>query len=138
MTIPEWIWPLLGTLVSGAVGGGIVALVGASMESKREHARWIRQERYQALFDYLELVDAAWYGKKMKLPHITEVDALRKMQSVASRVGLVGGLRMKEHAEELQEAVASFVLGTEGSGPQFDAARLAYVEATRKVLGITG
>lgn len=53
--LPAWVWTIAAALLTGAVGGGVVALIGGAVESRRIHARWRRERRAEAYLDFYKL-----------------------------------------------------------------------------------
>jgi hypothetical protein len=52
---PEWVWTIGTSLLTGAVGGAVVALIGGAVESRRIHVRWRRERRAEAYLDFYKL-----------------------------------------------------------------------------------
>lgn len=90
--MPDWIWPLLAALITGAVGGGIVSLIGQGIESSRGKKAWRRERQYQTYLDFLNATDQLndMSNQKTK-PTEDEFDvALNKAREITTALELLG------------------------------------------------
>jgi len=84
--------PVLSLLV-GALGAALIGLLGAWIQSRREHARWIREQRFDAYRDFFRVAE--------RLAQIPDVDIedgeqefMDRFRSAIGTVRLVGPERV--------------------------------------------
>ncbi|MDO7881780.1 hypothetical protein [Antiquaquibacter soli] len=86
--------PLLSLLV-GALGAALIGLLGAWIQSRREHFRWVREVRMDAYRGYLS------WAERMPRDEVTEeeyADYLQDLAAALSAVLLVGPKTVAEAA----------------------------------------
>jgi len=54
-TIDPWV-----TLLVGALGAALLGLLGATIASRREHAKWVREQRMEAYRGFLRATETVW------------------------------------------------------------------------------
>jgi len=96
--------PLLSLLV-GALGAALLGLLGAAIQSRREHARWVREHRL------------ATYERFMQVAY--------RVPRLDAGAGSLGELQ--SHQKEIKDALASLILV--GPDSVIDAASVFMVEA---------
>jgi len=102
-------------------------------ERRHSHETWVLQQRYDAFFAYLEMVDAAKFRHYLKEKQDMSPQAVLKMQSIATRVGFVGSGSMKEVSMNLRTVLAELLVD-KASVSDFETARNAYLSQARHEL----
>lgn len=131
--------PALFTIIGAAIAAGF-GLLGAWIQGRREHHRWAREKRYEANLTFLKLVDRHQQRKQNKLgtPDLKkEPDVLAEMNDAVSAVALLGPESLIEKASNLRFAFAEYIIYGEKVLPEFEEARRAYIESTRRVVRLT-
>ncbi|MCA0215946.1 MAG: hypothetical protein LCH43_01175 [Actinobacteria bacterium] len=149
--------PLL-SLVVGAFGAAVIgvvgALLGAWIQSRREHSRWLRELRVEAYGEFLRLVNlmpslAPTGGKEPSVWHITGEANLaafhRDQMNAVSTIALLGPEDVEKAAYALLVVGDLYFAALQGEGetpPEiaqriFVTSRSAFVSVSRKSLGIT-
>lgn len=102
--------PLFSLLV-GALGAGSLtvsgALLGAWLQARREHGRWVRERRFEAYLEFLRIVER---HPKLSIP-AAEFDAyLNEVVDAKMTVMLVGPDRVEEAATRHEDALGALVV----------------------------
>lgn len=136
--------PLLSLLV-GALGAALLGLLGAWIQARREHSRWIREQRLNAYLDYIRLVEML--PMRMGLKE-SDIELLENLRSATAALRLLGPDRVYAAAVTLTAHAAG--LNQVNREPdanrdvmksvndKFDDARTRLVEAARLELRIRG
>jgi dGTP triphosphohydrolase len=112
---PAW-WqvalPYLVALVTGAVGGGVVSLFGAEIQSKRDHERWLKEERLENYATLLRII--AKLEKTMKKasglkPSVVTPEASKTSDLAAVTKSKSGVPSDKSEVDELNREVNEVV-----------------------------
>lgn len=128
------------TLLVGAFGAALIALLGAWIQSRREHSRWIREQRLAAYLAYARETERILSGTK----HVSPKDA----QDATATLRLLG-------PQEVFDAAFAFTVSTlrhalvqsepdanrDIEGPVFvelSEKREKFIEAARRELRIRG
>ncbi len=142
----------LAAIVGGALGGALVTavggFVGAAIQTRRDHQRWVREKRYEAYVKAYGLTKAfdlnasklkklTQAGKKANDPEIIalekEADALYATVAEAyTPIILLGPDRVGSLALDVQDAYEKDDAEAQGK------AELAFRDAARKALKIKG
>lgn len=100
--------PLVSLLI-GAFGASLIglvgALVGAAVQARREHQRWIRQLRFEAYREYQKVIDGIRNDSEMK--RVLSADYLNELQQAMGGLRLLGTARVMNAARAYW--VAAFV-----------------------------
>lgn len=128
---------IIGVVIGGvlAVAGGII---GNLIQSSRDHAKCVREQRFAALYDLLEMVDGDAYRIRMKMKHDTSTTGMVQMQRVASKLAFVAPQAIKDATEELVAALAGLSLREANSTERLDRARSVYLVEAQKILKTNG
>lgn len=130
--------------LGGAAVAALAGLFGAWIQSRREHAKWVRERRYDAFtrfFGYIERLDT-WAGvnadRPKELRSENPVDPL-ELQEAAGAISILGPDAMRDAGAELRLAVIAKLeaMGTPEYGDRdrrFRARREEFVVASRKLL----
>ena len=80
--------PYLSLLV-GAFGAALIGLFGAWIQSRREHSRWIRERRYDAYGEFLDVAERL--GPQVnRAPRDSEIEEQERFGDALNRLRLVG------------------------------------------------
>ena len=139
--------PLVSLLV-GALGAATLTvtggLVGAIVQHRREHTRWLREQRLSAYLDFLRLAD-----RITTMPRLASEDGIKflnDLQTATASLRLLGPKSVLGAAVEFTGAAMRYSNMTRGRGADGDArpkaghamveARQTLVAAAQKELGI--
>lgn len=131
--------PLVSLLV-GALGAALLGLLGAWIQSRREHARWIREQRLAAYLDYIRLIERMPYLTKVDEETLAFIDSLTAsvatLRLVGPRAVFDAGVALSQAA--IRDAGFSSEPGIERDPKMagFKTARDTLVAAAQRELGI--
>lgn len=118
--------PLL-TLIGGAVGAALIGLLGAWIQSRREHAKWLREQRMTLYLDFLREaekppgdVDPAEYGAY-----------LDDLGIAYAAIELVGPDRVMDAAREHFFAVMDYTSARDARAADIDEEKFPSVAARK-------
>jgi hypothetical protein len=135
------------SLIVGAFGAALIGLLGAVIQSRREHKRWIRERRYEAFVQAYALIksfDLNWL-KQMKLATEQEVDMddpeLQKLFEQADQLYTTVAQTLAPSIILGPDSVTKHVLAMQLAFENYEVEGLGeterdFVEAARKVLKI--
>lgn len=145
MNLETWI-----ALLIGALGASILTLfagfLGERRESKREHARWVREQRFEAYRDFLRVAERLPSIAMDKTPDERDLDYLENMHDAVGKIRLVGPDavidvavihldRALKYARE-QSKTENDEEATTAAHREYDRTRTAVVSAARSQLGM--
>lgn len=135
---------LLSVLV-GALGASLLGLLGAWIQSRREHVRWVREQRFAAYNGLMKLAERV----RSRDPSDAAEDAeyLENLFRALGTLRLVGPGAVLEAARTFGEAASAYEQLPASDDPETEArraelvgristARKALVELMRKELGM--
>lgn len=122
-------------LLAGGIGGGVVGLVGAAWQSRRDHRRWLRERRYEAFNAYLTAID-------QKFLMGDDSGDFSRILETQSNLTLVGPGSIIPHAIELYDAGHQLWKddngGTEEHHDALAMARSRFVRVAQAALQVPG
>jgi hypothetical protein len=126
----------LGSVAFGAFGAALLSViagfVGAYIASRREHAKWVRQERYSAYATYMGLLERLPTVKMS----VADLEFMSQIVSATAAVRLLGSREVVEAADAAtREALASAKDKTLGNA-SFFMAREHLVAVAKKELNV--
>jgi hypothetical protein len=129
------------SIFGGVVVTVLAGLIGAWIQSRREHTKWRRDQRLVAYVELLAATDnylgAAHRGDEHEMAPI-----MKAMLSASARARLLGPASVYTAAVELQDATRQTVIALETGGDleqtekQRQNKRDAYVKAAQKQVGL--
>lgn len=136
--------PLLSLLI-GALGAALIGLLGALIQSRREHARWIREQRLAAYLAYARESERILSDSPSGFGgHASVLDA----QAATATLRLLGPERVFEAAFAFTVSAIryAFVMGEPDANPDsvgatyqhLSDARQTFIDAARRELRIRG
>ena len=130
--------PVISLLV-GALGASLIGLFGAWVQSRREHARWLREKRYEGHLAFLRLTDRHTTNAQLGRGPKTKDDvkeAIEEINEVVSAISLIGPETLLAEARRLRAAAADFI--ATGKEPEmYPEIRAAYVVVSRNAIGVS-
>ena len=134
--------PLLSLLV-GALGAALIGLLGAWIQSRREHSRWVREQRLDAYRTLLQLVDRVTVHEVSAPGTLTKEDR----ETIAGLLEGLAAVRLVGPDLVLEAAQTMMHTAVEITDPEPDADELAlqaahdrardsFVTSAQKELGI--
>lgn len=135
--------PLLSLLV-GALGAALLGLLGAWIQSRREHVKWVREQRLAAYLDFVRAGEGLSTWVRENTPTATK--RYEDLLSAVGAVRLVGPNEMFEAASAYLRAANEFSKHTKSSSAEDQTrvlgdlvrTREAQVRVARRVLGFKG
>lgn len=130
--------PVLSLLV-GALGAAVLGLIGAAIQARREHSKWLREKRYDAHLAFLVLVDRHTTNAKLQEGPKTKAavkEALEGLNESVSAISLLGPESLLTAARLLRDAGGEYI-GNEKEPAGFAAVRARYITTSRKSLGVS-
>lgn len=131
-------WDGIGALLTGAVGGGVVAIVGQSVQARRDMKKWWREQRLVAFTDHLIATDHFLAGAVNPDLESTARHALaQESRRAIGTIHLLGPKPVYDAAEAFQNATiesAEFKRLIERLEDKRLSARTFYIEAAREAL----
>lgn len=130
------------SLLVGALGAALLGLLGAWIQSRREHIRWLRAERLKAYVDVLQVLTRMPEDKEIRA---TDAEWLRSFSDATAAVEMLGPRRVSReitflsrtlethHFVQLQELPVDFKAEMERDAI---VARTRFLRAAQKQLGI--
>ncbi|MFW8744876.1 hypothetical protein [Mesorhizobium japonicum] len=121
--------PLLSLLI-GALGAALLGLLGAWIQSRREHQKWVREQRLAAYGEFLRLSSRmeALPSGPIKNRRSAYFDSLAE---AVSSVHLVGPKKVEQAANEFRESAMRFAILIEDE-PEDRVYDIAKAEAQEK------
>jgi hypothetical protein len=128
-------------IAGGAVGAALIGLtgawVGSALQRRAEHARWVRERRYEANLRVLQLLDrmqqSIHNGIRIPLPGTKSGAPLfEEVTDEIARISVLGPERLRDRASELRFALLSIATRQPDAGRLYDVARAAYIDEIRK------
>ena len=144
-------------IFGGAALAGAATLLGAAIQARREHRRWLREKRYEAHLNILGLTDHHQRSKTRKGLPPEDPSVQRELTEAVSAIALLGPSALMELVYAVNGAQVAYLDALEDSGSRpgaesrdsssrhaevrakrhdFLAARTKYINATRKAIGI--
>lgn len=125
------------TLLLGALGAAALGLFGAWIQSRREHSKWIREQRFSAYMALLaeierDVIYATRHGKKSE-EEVSEEQAARSRQA-ALTVSLLGPPKVVAHFRHYTKAFRRWDGSDEEKEKHLDAVRLQLLRSMERVL----
>ncbi len=124
---------LLSVLV-GALGASLLGLLGAWIQSRREHTRWVREQRFAAYNSLMKLAE------RVQSRDTTDAEDATYLSGLFQALGtlrLVGPTAVLEAARVFGEAASSFERLPTTDDPELEARRgefVARISTSRKTL----
>ncbi|WP_395640347.1 hypothetical protein [Pseudolysinimonas sp.] len=136
--------PVLSLLV-GALGAAVIGLLGAWIQSRREHRRWVRERRFEAHLAFLRICESLTEDGRISAMTGEFPRSLGTPQEVRelmveitdghAAVMLLGPDSLERAAAALRDEAAECVrLRSFTKG--YEEARVAYISASRSALAI--
>lgn len=120
--------PLVSLLV-GALGAALLGLFGAWIQSRREHAKWLREKRFAAYLTLLQVIDS-----ERMTPGTTNPTTFR---NAASEVALTGPYALLEFSTKYLEAASKGREAGDANTDEVIDIRQDFIMAAQKALSIS-
>lgn len=86
------------SVLAGAMGGAVItALVGPAIQARRDHARWVRERRYEAFTHALEMLRSI----RLLMSEAIQVATAPRPPGVTVEAALARATTISEKAKEL-------------------------------------
>lgn len=139
--------PLLSLLV-GALGAALLGLLGASIQSRREHARWVRERRHEAYNAFMRVAERV-RNRDQEANATAEASYYTRVFEALGSIRLVGPDAVIEAARSYGDAAGAYErLGTSTTADtearrsealeRLSNSRRVLVDLMRKELGMKG
>ncbi|MFN4001962.1 hypothetical protein [Microcella sp.] len=134
------------TFIGGAFGASLVGLGGAWLASRREHKRWIREQRLSAYLGLLSAVDKYTTAAMMDTASETQGRYFdhqafaQELPSVAAVVTLLGPKQVKTASQQLREVMKRVLEDSQVSDEDkkdIEIARASFVQAAQKAVSLS-
>ena len=132
------------TWALGLLAAGALALLGAFLGRRGEHARWVREKRYDAAVKYIELTNSYAQGDLELKPGKPVEEQLKDQEVVAvaansidSALQLPGPKELRMRSLELRMDLFSLLHEVEPSKryQRFVISRAEFIDTARRELG---
>jgi hypothetical protein len=99
---------ILLTALGGAIVAALAGLLGAWLQSRREHDMWVRERRFEAYTLYMQV--AQRYNVKLsgKTESLDDEVFLDEMISAEAAVDLLGPKEMRDLTDEIRSALLAW------------------------------
>ena len=139
--------PLLSLLV-GALGAALLGLLGASIQARREHARWVRERRHEAYNAFMRVADRVRH-RDQQANAAADASYYARIFEALGSIRLVGPDAVIDAAKAYGDAASAYErleLSTDaGADPtvaptleRLSSARKVLIDLMRKELGMKG
>lgn len=134
------------TLLTGAFGAALIGLLGAWIQTRREHVRWVRQQRFEAYDALIRLAERVRPIGEVGPDGTLDGEAAERLYEALGSARLVGPTRVHEAARAFGEAATAYAMlsgsdDAERRGAairELSDARRRLVDLMRRELGMSG
>ena len=121
--------------LGGAGLAGLAALLGAWLQARREHRKWVRQERFDAYSEFLTHIDRLRFQVGDVTDRSLSDQDRDELQVRSSMLALVGPDELAWAAIALRDAYLTYV-DDRSTLSDYGAARERFLQCARKVIDI--
>lgn len=126
----------VGGVVLGGIVAGAFALLTGWLDNRREHKRWLREERFKVIAQYGEIATLAALKSFQPKDEDERRDLQHQFSDVLSRINILADQRFRDETEPSLVFAHMGAAGQHAPGEQVEDALIAYYKAAKVLLGI--